>query len=85
MKEVCSVLNLLWMAASCIGIVIELGKVAYAGGSKVLQLADSQYGLREMTVVRSAGSLFQCWWKVGILATTSFFISGLFWGAWIVR
>jgi len=81
MKEVCSVLSFLWAAASCLAIAIELGKVAYSGGSKVLLLADAQYGFRQMPIVRSAGSLFHCWWKLGILATASFFASGLFWRA----
>jgi hypothetical protein len=85
MKEVCSLLSFLWAVASGIAVMYELGKVVYLGGSKVLLLADSHYGLREMAIVRSAGSMFQCWWKLGMLATASFFVSGWFWGAMIVR
>lgn len=85
MTDVCAFLSLLWAAASCIAVAYELGKVAYTGGAKVLLLADSQYGLRQMTIVRSAGSLFQCWWKLGILATAAFFASGWLWGAMLVR
>lgn len=91
-QEVFSLLSFLWANASLTAVVYELGKMTYIGGSRVLQLADSRYGLRELVLVRSrdlvlvraVDSVFHCWWKLGILATASFFISGWFWGVFVV-
>lgn len=93
MKEVCSLLSFLWASASLIAVGYELCKLTYTGGAKVLQLADSRYGLRElvlvhsrdMVLVRCVESVFHCWWKLGIFATVSFFASGWFWGVFVVH